>query len=109
MKTRGKVLREPNAGPGLLMIGGQQFRFSLAGVWKSEVPPKSGLNVEVELDNNLQVTGITVIPEPQIARESDEAAVPAAKEGFRKIGAKLGIAVLLAIVLLLAGWFVLTK
>jgi hypothetical protein len=47
---RGKILRDPRAGPGLLMIEGRQYWFSMEGVWKSEVPPKPGLAVDVKLD-----------------------------------------------------------
>lgn len=65
MRARGKVLREPGAAPGLLMIDGQQFRFWLDGVWHSDLRPKPGLAVNVELNRELQVVGITVIPEGQ--------------------------------------------
>src|SRR5215469_10588296 len=65
MRVRGKVLREPGAAPGLLMIDGQQFRFWLDGVWHSDLRPKPGLAVNVELNRELQVVGITVIPEGQ--------------------------------------------
>ena len=63
MRVRGKVLREPGAAPGLLMIDGQQFRFWLDGIWHSDLAPKPGLVVNVELNRELQVVGITVIPE----------------------------------------------
>ena len=65
MRARGKVLREPGVAPGLLMIDGQQFRFWLDGVWHSDLRPKPGLAVHVELNRELQVVGITVIPEGQ--------------------------------------------
>lgn len=112
MKTRGKVLREPNSGPGLLMIDGQQFRFQLDGVWKSETAPRAGQAVEVNLDQNLQVTEITAVPEAQIAREHAEAAVSLAKEKggeiARKAVARFGAPILIATGILLVGWFLLT-
>ena len=40
MKKRGKVLRDTTLGPGLLIVEGQQYRFTLQGVWKSAAPPK---------------------------------------------------------------------
>ena len=43
MAKRGKVLRDPNAGPGLMIVEGQQHAFFLEGFWQSEVPPKPGL------------------------------------------------------------------
>jgi len=112
MKAHGKVLREPNSGPGLLIIDGQQFRFAIEGVWRSEAPPKPGLNVEVELDRNLQVTGITAIHDSLIAPAQGEAVIASAKEKevglARKLITKLGVSVLIATVLLLV-WFFLTK
>lgn len=69
MRTQGKILREPGAGPGLLMIEGQQYRFSLEGEWKSEVVPKRGLVVEVELDRNLRVVSAKAVPEAQASTD----------------------------------------
>ena len=111
MKRRGKVLRELNSSPGLLMIDGQQFRFALEGVWRSEAPPKPGLNVEVELDHNLQVSGITVIPDSQIAREHAQAAVAKAeeKEVSRRLGTNWAVVAVIATALLLVGSFLLTR
>jgi hypothetical protein len=65
VKARGKLLREPTQNPGIVMIQGQQFRFQLEGVWSSEIPPKPGLVVDVELDNNLQVIGISAVTDSQ--------------------------------------------
>ena len=111
MKLRGKVLREPNAGPGLIMVEGQQYKFSLDDVWKSETLPKPGLDVEVDLDQNLQILAITAIPESQIAKEQAEKAMAKAKEKsgelFRKVIAKCGAPALVAALLVL-GWLFLT-
>jgi len=35
IKKRGKVLRELGAGPGLTIVEGQQFSFSLTDLWQS--------------------------------------------------------------------------
>src|SRR5258708_1220770 len=111
MKLRGKVLREPNAGPGLMMVEGQQYKFSLDGVWKSETLPKPGLDVDVDLDQNLQILAITAIPESQIAKEQAEKAMAKAKEKggelFRKVVAKCGAPALVAAALLILGRLVL--
>src|SRR5260370_2955530 len=112
MKLRGKVLREPNAGRGLLMVEGQQYKFSLDGVWKSETLPKPGLDVDVDLDQNLQILAITAIPEAQIAKEQAEKAMAKAKEKggevFRKVVAKCGAPALVAAALLVLGWLFFT-
>src|SRR5438477_327433 len=67
MSKRGKVLRDPHAGPGLLMVEGQQYQFLLEGVWKSDVPPTPGLVVDLEFDSQGKISGITAVPESQIA------------------------------------------
>ena len=75
MRARGKVLREPDGGPGLLMIDGQQFRFWLSG-WHSEIAPRPGLAVDVELNRQLEVVRVTAIPE---AHEKELAQTPASQ------------------------------
>ena len=73
MRKRGKVLRDPQAGPGLLMIEGRQYPFLLT-VWNSEGPPKPGLPVDVQFAQNGQILAVTVVSESQIAKERTEAA-----------------------------------
>ena len=80
MAKRGKVLRDPNAGPGLMIVEGQQHPFFLEGFWQSEVPPKPGLAVEVDFDSQGKVSRITVVPEAQLAKEQAEMAPAAAKK-----------------------------
>src|SRR6202040_2176347 len=69
MKKRGKVLRDPRTGPGLLMIEGRQFWFCLEGIWKSEIPPKPGLTVDVKLDHAGRILAITAVSDSQLAEE----------------------------------------
>ena len=80
MPKRGKILRDPHAGPGLLIVEGQQHQFFLEGVWKSDVPPKPGLAVDVEFDGQGTLNGITAVPESQLAKEQAEIALAAAKK-----------------------------
>ena len=68
MRTQGKIVREPNQGPGLVMIQGQQFRF-LQEKWASHIVPKPGLAVEVELDRNLEIVSVRATPELQTGCE----------------------------------------
>jgi hypothetical protein len=77
MKKRAKILRDTTLGPGLLMIEGQQYRFS-PEAWKSDIPPRPGLVVDVELGSQGAVQSITVVPEAQLAKEQAEAATSAA-------------------------------
>jgi len=105
MKKRGKVLRDPRTGPGLtgpdrlrpglLMIEGQQYRFCLEGIWKSEIPPKPGLTVDVKLDHAGRILAITAVPDSQLAEEQAERSVNATNMAgvkiLRKIAAKCGM------------------
>lgn len=95
MKKRGKVLRDPRTGPGLLMIEGRQYWFCREGIWKSEIPPKPGLTVEVKLDHAGQILAITAVSDSQLAEEQAERSANTAKAGgvkiLRKIAAKCGM------------------
>ncbi|MBA3914536.1 MAG: hypothetical protein H0X25_11975 [Acidobacteriales bacterium] len=112
MTKRGKVLRDASAGPGLLMVGGEQYPFSLEGVWRSEVPAKAGMAVQVEFDSAGQIAAITAVPESQIAREQADKALAAAKdkggEMFGRLVAKVGMPTLVAGALLAISWLWLT-
>src|SRR5690348_8883786 len=109
MAKRGKVLRDPNAGPGLLIVEGQQYPFALEGVWKSEAAPKPGLVVDVDFDGNGQISGITVVPDSVLAKEQADIALRAAKEKggqiFGQIVAKVGMPNLVAGLVLLISWW----
>lgn len=82
MKKRGKVLRVPRGGPGLLMIEGRQFPFSLDDVWKSELPPRPGLLVNVEFDEGLRITAIAAVAD----LSSTNFAAQAARDNFQTTG-----------------------
>jgi len=112
MAKRGKVLRDPYAGPGLLMVEGRQYPFLIEGAWRSEVPPKPGLAVEVEFDPLDKVIGVTTVPESQIAREQAEVALALAKKRGSALAAKLvakfGLRRLIAAGLLIFSWIFLS-
>jgi hypothetical protein len=99
MKKRGKILRDPRAGPGLLMIEGRQYWFCLKGDWKSAVAPKPGLAVDVKLDHAGQILAITAVSESGLAEEQGERFLKTAKAAgrkiLRKIAAKCGVPTLL--------------
>ena len=69
-RKRGKILRVPGAGPGLLIVEGQQFPFSLTDLWKSDLPPQVGMVVEAEFNRQGQLIAIRAI-----AAGSDSAAL----------------------------------
>ena len=61
-RKSGKVLHEPGAGPGLLIVEGQQFPFSLNDLWKSAIP-KVGMAVEAEFNRAGRLVAIRTISE----------------------------------------------
>jgi hypothetical protein len=95
MKKRGKILRDPRTGPGLVIIEGRQYWFCLEGIWKSEVPPTPGLAVEATLDRAGKILAITAMSDDQLAEQEGQrlphAATAAALNMLRKIAAKCGI------------------
>jgi hypothetical protein len=113
MTKRGKVLREPTSGPGLLMMEGQQYRFPW-DVWRSVAPPKAGLVVDVELDAQGGVQAVTVVPDSQLTKEQAEASMVLARPKDRNMPSSLititriGLIRLAAAGLLCTAWFFLT-
>lgn len=105
-------MRDPNTGPGLVIVQGQQYSFALEGVWRSDTLPRAGAAVDVEIDASGQVVAMTAVPEAQLAREQAEAALQVAKERGGKLAAGLvgrfGVARLVAAALLVIGWWFLS-
>ena len=100
MKKRGKVLRDARSGPGLLIVEGQQYPFSLQGAWRSELPPIPGMSVEVEFGSGGEILAIRPIPASQIAK-----VLPESASGM--VGRSV-LPSLLAAGLLLLAWFFLS-
>ena len=113
MKRRGKVLRDTTTGRGLLMVEGQQYRFSRTEEWKSECAPSSGQVVDVELDSQGKVCGVTVVPDSQLAMEYVETQAASKHATGRNLAstviARIGLPSLAAAGLLAATWFFLTS
>jgi hypothetical protein len=108
---RGTILRDTSLGSGLIAIAGQQYPFSLEGVWKSDVPPAAGMRVDVELDEGGNVAGVATVPESQIVREQAELALASARANGGRLAAgalaRFGVHNLAAAGILLLGWFML--
>jgi hypothetical protein len=81
------------------MIEGRQYWFFREGVWKSDVPPKPGLTVEVKLDHAEQILAITAVSESQLVKEQATRPVDIPRamgvKILRKIAAKCGMTKLL--------------
>ena len=109
MKHRGKILRDTNAGPGLLSSEGLQHPFTLETHWKSDTPPKVGMVVDVALDGAGSLAAVEPVAESQLAREQAELAMQAARSKGGELAAGLtarfGMPTLVAMGALLVGWF----
>ena len=111
MTKRGRVLRVPGETPGLLMVEGQQFRFTKDGLWKSSVPPTPGLLVDVDLDGNSQVVAVAAVAEAKLDCRQIEVSHSTAKTTQRcsELIAKLGVMNLVALIVLIAAWCLVTN
>ena len=81
IRKRGKVLREPGSGCGLVIIEGQQFPFSLTDVWQSPQPPKIGMIVEAEFNRDGKLVGIRALD----AKSRPAYCLPASGHGNQKV------------------------
>lgn len=108
MTKRGKILRDAQTGPGLLIVEGQQYPFTLDGVWRSDAPPRPGSTVDIEFDPTGRIVGLTAVPDAQLAKEHADKAMAAAREKggviFGVIVAKVGGPALVALLVLLVAW-----
>jgi len=111
--ARGKILRDTTLGPGLIAVSGKQYAFMLEKNWKSDVPPATGMSVDVELSADGELIAICSVPESQIAREQAEVVLQAARTGGGKLvsGAvqRFGMPTLITAGVLFVGWFVLSS
>jgi hypothetical protein len=105
MAKRGRIVRDPTAGPGLVIVQGRQHLFGLEGVWRSEALPKPGAVVDVEFDDAGRVTAMQAVPEARLAREQAEAAIALATAGGAGVVARVGLLPLAALGVLALGWF----
>lgn len=109
MAKRGRILSDPTAGPGRVMVQGRQHVFGLDGVWRSDALPRPGVVVDVEFDEAGRISAMMVVPEARLAREQVEAALDFARLKGVEVGAGLatgvGLTQLAALLLLIAGWF----
>ncbi len=115
-KSRGSIIKVPDATPGILFANGQQQSFTLDRVWKSPTAPAVNQNVDVEFDATGAITAITVVDQQQfnkerlnqlsgVAQEQGKQAAHLAKEGVGALAGKMGALPLGAAVLLWIAWF----
>jgi len=66
---RGTLIKVPDATPGLLLLNGRQYSFTLEGVWRSALAPAPNQSVTVDLDSAGVVLSVSVVDQQQIAKE----------------------------------------
>jgi hypothetical protein len=106
--TRGKIMRDTNAGPGIIFVSGEQKPFTLENHWKSSTPPKVGAVVEIELDAQGNMTAVSLVDEASLAKEQAQKALNLASENgkqyFGILVGRVGMPTLVAIGLLTIAW-----
>lgn len=109
MAKRGKVLRDPHFGPGLLMVEGKQYPFLMEGVWRSAVPAKPGLVVNVDFDTSGNLNGITAVPQSELDQEQAAMTQAGARNRVSDGKARIGsVARGIATAAIVVCWFFLT-
>ena len=86
LHVRSKIIKVPDANPGLIFINGQQKEFRIENMWKSPVAPAPNMNVDVDLDSNGTIVAVSQVPDAQIAREQAEVALKARRKKARNFG-----------------------
>jgi len=116
LKVRASVLRAPGDSPGLLIVEGRQWPFTLDSVWKSPVAPSVNMTVNVDFDSQGNITAITAVDPQQAAREKlnqiggaaqqhGKEAAEIARQGVGALAARMGKFTLSAAVILWVAWF----
>lgn len=109
MAERGNILRDTSVGDGIIFINGVQKNFSLERNWRSAVPPKSGMKVDVTFDANGDIDTVTIVDESQLAKEQALKAIDVlsnhGREGANALISRVGHTTLVALALLAIAWF----
>ena len=105
---RGTILRDTNAGPGMLHVDGARHTFTLEQHWLGESAPQVRMLVDVRFDGEGQVAAVSPA---QIGKEELDKARKMARQALESgtpalagLSQRIGIPVLAAVALLAAGW-----
>ncbi|MGZ8984273.1 MAG: hypothetical protein ACXW11_10015 [Methylotenera sp.] len=111
MAKRGRILRDTNAGIGLISADGSQYEFKLEENWDSDIPPTTGMVVEIEFDVNGKLVAAWAVDEKDLAKEQANLIFNETKQraldGYNNIASLVGKPVLAAVAALILGWFIL--
>lgn len=115
-RSRGTIIKVPDANPGLVMVDGQQLAFVLEGRWKSPVAPTANMVVEVDRNEAGVIAAITVVDSQQLAKEKidqlsglaqqhGKEAAAIARQGVGALAMRMGTPTLIAAVAIWIAWF----
>jgi hypothetical protein len=115
-KSRGTIVKVPDATPGIVFVNGQQQYFALERIWKSAVAPAPNQAVDLEFDAAGAITSITVVDSQQQAKDrfnqfggaaqaQGKEAAKLAQQGIGALAARMGTVPLVSAVLLWVAWF----
>ena len=112
MFKRGRILRDTNAGDGLLAVEGRQIAFSLETNWTSDEPPRVGAYVDVMLNDDGTLASVVFVDEKTLAKEQaskvlDQVATMG-KAGASTLLEKVGFHTLGAVAVLAVAWYFLS-
>ncbi|KAB8040136.1 hypothetical protein [Janthinobacterium aquaticum] len=107
---RGRILSYQPSGQGTVSAAGVQYPFEIATHWRSELAPSINALVELQFDTAGALTSVSLVSTQQRTQEEVSEAARLAREKGQKIWGTavdaLGIRVLAAIGVLMAGAFV---
>ena len=106
--ARGKILRDTNAGDGIIFVDEKQIPFSLERHWRSGVPPQAGMMVEVAMAADGTIESVMQVDETQLAKEQAQKAWNTVSSqgrlGASALAARVGIPALAALGVVLVAW-----
>ncbi|XYJ10890.1 hypothetical protein ACSUZJ_02600 [Telluria sp. B2] len=106
--VRGKILRDTQAGPGLLAVDGSKIPFTLEEHWTGNTPPQTGGAVDIGFDELGQLRTVNPVgvgkEELEIAGELARQALGKGAPVLRASVQKIGTPVLVAMAIIAIGW-----
>lgn len=111
MIKRGRVLRDANAGDGLISCEGKQYPFNLESNWDCDLTPTPNMVVDIEFDSDGKLVAAWAVDEKELAKEQASLLINETKQKavafYAQTEGLVGRPVLAATLALIVGWFML--
>lgn len=111
MIKRGRVVRDTNAGEGLISCEGKQYPFNLESNWDCDLTPRQNMVVDIEFDHEGKFVAAWAVDEKELAKEQASLLINETKQKaatlYTQIESLVGRPVLAATAALIVGWFML--